>query len=362
MVDDAPFTPDWVSPPGATIATILEERGATPGDLANWIERTTDDVADLLVGRSEITAEVARCLSHVLGASEAFWARRELQYRTDLARMQGEASQPESIAWLGEIPMKDMERWGWVKPYTDPSAAVAACLQFFGVPSVGAWREAYGDALAAAYRTSPTYKSEPGAIAAWIRQGEIAVSSIECGPWDPERFRGELAALRELTREKDPEVFLPELVRRCAACGVAVVVLRAPKLCRASGVVRFLSATRPMILLSFRYLTDDQFWFTFFHEAGHLLLHGDLCIFLEGSDTLTTDEEAEANEFAAKTLIPAEFQAKMLQLRIDGRAVMRFARQVGVSPGIVVGQLQHYGRLRRNQLNNLKRRFTWVED
>jgi len=362
MVNDAPFTPDWVSPPGATIATILEERGATPGELAKWIERTTDDVADLLVGRAEITADMARRLSRVLGSSEAFWARRESQYRTDLVRMHGEASKPESIAWLGEIPVKDLERWGWIKPYADQSAAVAACLQFFGVPSAGVWREAFGDALSAAYRTSPTYKSEPGAVAAWIRQGEIAASSIECGPWDPARLRGELDALRELTREKDPDVFLPELVRHCASCGVAVVVLRAPKLCRASGVVRFLSPSRPMILLSFRYLADDHFWFTFFHEVGHVLLHGDLCVFLEGDDTLTTAEEAEANGFAANTLIPAEFQAEMLRLPVEGRAVMRFARRVGVSPGIVVGQLQHNGRLRRNQLNNLKRRFTWDED
>jgi Zn-dependent peptidase ImmA (M78 family) len=117
-----------------------------------------------------------------------------------------------------------------------------------------------------------------------------------------------------------------------------------------------------MILLSFRYLSDDHFWFTFFHEAGHLVLHGDRCIFLEGDDTLTTEEEDAANAFAADTLIPPEYQAEMLRLPLNGRDVMRFARKVGVSPGIVVGQLQHYGRFRQNQLNNLKRRFTWGED
>jgi HTH-type transcriptional regulator / antitoxin HigA len=127
-------------------------------------------------------------------------------------------------------------------------------------------------------------------------------------------------------------------------------------------VVRFLTPTRPMILLSFRYLTEDQFWFTFFHEGGHLILHGDRCLILEGDATLTAAEEGEANEFAANTLIPPESQAELLRLPINGRAVMRFARKVGVSPGIVVGQLQHRGLLGQNQLNNLKRRFTWVED
>jgi Zn-dependent peptidase ImmA (M78 family) len=114
-----------------------------------------------------------------------------------------------------------------------------------------------------------------------------------------------------------------------------------------------------MILLSFRHLSDDQFWFTFFHEAGHLVLHGDRRILLEGDNLLTKKEEDEANAFAANTLIPAEYRAEMLRLPLDGRAVMRFARRVGVSPGIVVGQLQHFGRFRHDQLNNLKRRYTW---
>jgi len=69
MIDDTPFSPDWVSPPGATIATILEGRGATPSELARWIERSTHDVEDLLVGRAEITADVARRLASGLGAA-----------------------------------------------------------------------------------------------------------------------------------------------------------------------------------------------------------------------------------------------------------------------------------------------------
>jgi len=362
MVDNTPFRPDWVSPPGATIATILDERGATPTDLARWIGRSTNDIEDLLDGRVEITIEVARRLASVLGASETFWARREEQYRADLARLQQEAALPTSIGWLSEIPVKDIERWGWIRPLTNPMATAAACLQFFGVPSVEAWWEVYGDTLAAAFRTSPTFKSAPGAVAAWIRQGEIAAASTKCGPWDHERFWQELTALRELTREKDPQEFLPELIGRCAACGVAVVVQRAPQLCRASGAVRFLTPTRPMIPLSFRYLSDDHFWFTFFHEAGHLVLHGDRSIFLEGVDTLTTEEEAEANAFAADILIPPEYQAEMLRLPLNGREVMRFARKVGISPGIVVGQLQHRKRFLPKQLSNLKRRFTWGQD
>ena len=53
---------------------------------------------------------------------------------------------------------------------------------------------------------------------------------------------------------------------------------------------------------------------------------------------------------------------EMLSLPVDGRRVMRFARDIGVAPGIVVGQMQHLGALTRRQLNNLKRRFRWADE
>jgi Zn-dependent peptidase ImmA (M78 family) len=112
--------------------------------------------------------------------------------------------------------------------------------------------------------------------------------------------------------------------------------------------------------LSFRYLSDDQFWFSFFHEAGHLFLHGREGFFLEGMGTPATPQEQEANAFAERILVPPEWRDKMLALRTDSREVIRFARKLGIAPGIVVGQLQHYGRVKRSHLNGLKRRFTWV--
>jgi HTH-type transcriptional regulator / antitoxin HigA len=363
MVDDTSFSPDWLSPPGDTISSILDERKLSPAEFAQEIKCTKNEVGDLLEGRAHLTEEVAEQIAHVLGSTPEFWIRRESRYRHDLARLEREASTPASLQWLDDLPTKDMMNWGWVKAASDPKEKIATCLHFFGVSNLADWQKSYEDVLVAiAFRKSPAYESQPGAIAAWLRQGEIAASSIECAPWRQERFRTELFSIRGLTREGDPGVFLPELIRRCAACGVAVVILRAPKKCRASGASRFLSPTRPMLLFSFRYLSDDHFWFTFFHEAAHLLLHGERFIFLEGDDNLSSIEEDEANAFAAEMLVPAEYQEEMNNLPMNARAVIRFARKVGVSKGIVVGQLQHRGRLRRNQLNNLKQRYVWEDD
>jgi HTH-type transcriptional regulator/antitoxin HigA len=112
-------------------------------------------------------------------------------------------------------------------------------------------------------------------------------------------------------------------------------------------------------VLSFRYLSDDHFWFAFFHEAGHLLLHGKRALFLEGYGT-TNKEEEEANAFAARMLIPREFQSKLPALRADSLQIIKFARQIGIAPGIVVGQLQHAKLVKPEHLNRLKRRYRWT--
>jgi Zn-dependent peptidase ImmA (M78 family) len=168
----------------------------------------------------------------------------------------------------------------------------------------------------------------------------------------------------------DPTKFLPQLRERCAVVGVAVVALRAPMGCRASGAARFVTRDRALLLLSFRHLIDDQLWFTFFHEAGHLLLHDRTQVFVDeepGTDKAEAEDlyslrEREANAFAMNALIPPEVRPRLRTLHTDAKAILRFATELKIAPGIVVGQLQRLDRLRPNQLNTLKRRFVWAPD
>ena len=355
MTSDLAFRPDWASAPGDTISDILQERGLSVRDFAHDIGQTMDEVDGLLDGRASITLGVARNLTDVLGASIEFWMSRDYQYREDMAKLQ-----ETDERWLDDLPISEMIRFGWLEPAPLPADELGACLRFFDVPNISSWHEKYSAVEAmAAFRTSPAFDSHPGALAAWLRQGEIAAAAIDCRPWDNKRFEVALEKVRPLTRKKDPAFFLPALQAHCADGGVAVVVVRAPTGCRASGATRFLPGNKGLLQLSFRYLTDDHFWFTFFHEAGHLLLHGKERIFLEEGEPDITTEEHEANAFAADFLVPPTYQQELLGLPPRARSVIAFARRVGVSPGIIVGQLQHKGKLPYNWLNKLKRRYSW---
>ena len=367
MNKSAEFQPHWSSPPGDTIIDILRERGISQSTFSDQMCLSSQQTTELLVGRVTMTIGVARKLSAILGSSVEFWMSRDHQYRQHANKLRDEEKR-----WIRLLPLSDMVKFGWLTPPPLPTEEFKASLDFFGVSSIREWTDQYTDQMeVATFRTSPSFASRFGADAVWLRQGELEAQQIECQPWHPEGFMESLVELRELTREKDPAKFIPALRRICSRNGVAAVIVRAPSGCRSSGATRFVTSEKAILQLSFRFLSDDQFWFTVFHEAGHILLHGERRFFssrlkkqkswiLEGKDvTQEDDEEKEASDFAASILIPPEFQAELSTMPSSHRSVIRFAGKVGVSPGIVVGQLQHAKLIGYDQLNGLKRRYEW---
>lgn len=358
MTRSTEFFPAWASPPGETVRQLAAIKNLRSDDLAQAVGLRPEDLSQLFNGELPITAARAKELAGIVGASVRFWLAREAQYRRDL-----QALQDDSRQWVSSLPFADMARYGWLKAATSTAEKLRHALEFFDVSTVDEWRDTWLSDRAGltAYRTSPVFTAQSAAVAAWLRQGELAAAELSVGSWSRERFERLLPSLKSLTRVREPAEFIPLLQEQCAACGVAVVIVRAPKGCPASGATR-VNNGKAILQLSVRYLRDDSFWFTFFHEAGHLVLHEDR-LFLEWSDRreLDSQEEAEANQFAGQVLIPPSAEEALQALPHDYRNIMRFAKNLSISPGIVVGQLQHRGLVRQDKLNFLKKRYSWAE-
>lgn len=363
MRTESVFSPTWAVPPGRTLSDLLASKNISRDQLARSIEVSRDHLDDLFDGTAQLTESVAHRLEGLFGTSASFWMRREEQYREQLTSLRTgvDVADTSYMQWLKDLPLADMVRFGWLETTGNAADKLTKCLSFFDVPNLDVWNRNYDDVKeAVAFRMSTAHAASMPATAAWLRQGERESERMECAPWDPSVFAAKLSAIRSLTRTKDPRIFINELQSLCAAAGVAAVIVRAPSGCRASGATFFSSPDRAILLLSFRYLTDDQFWFSFFHEAGHLLLHrDDDSLILETSDDVTSRQEVEANEFAAATLLPSEYERRLPDVARDARAIMRLARDAGIAPGIVVGQLQHRGLVKPHHFNNLKARYSW---
>lgn len=355
MTQESEFSPRWASPPGETIADILSQRSISLPTFARLVGCTNEDVEDLLSGRTTITEPLAERLAGAVGSSAAFWLTREAQFRRSAVRL-GQMDQD----WILGLPFGEMVAFGWLRDEPSNDQRQKSILSFFGASTISAARSRYaGLERSVAFRRSRAHRTEAASLAAWLRQGEREAEKISCGPWNPQQFRIGLGQIRQLTNKKQPGNFIPALQEICRKSGVAVAVVRTPTGCPSSGATRFLSQSKALLMLSFRYLTDDQFWFTFFHEAGHLLLHPASEVFLEDSLGNSNEKEAAANLFAFSVLIQENLQEEFRNLNTSAADVTRFALRAGISPGIVVGQLQHDGRIRFAQLNGLKRRYKW---
>lgn len=350
------FMPRWASPPGETLEDVLRARQMSNDDLARIINLPPTVIDELIDGRLHITDSIAQALAENVGSTAQFWLAREAQYREDLSRT-------EADVWATELPVRRMVEMGWISKPSDWKDRLTACLRFFGITNVSDWARISQPIIQSAYfRTSPSAAADPDTIMAWLRKGELVTSELAASSWDPKLFGESMPALRALTRERDPVKFLPRLTELCARSGVRFSVVRAPHGCPISGVARFIGGTKPTIVLSARHLAEDQFWFTFFHEVGHLLLHNRNEIFLDDDEQIsqgaTVSAEDEANQFAQRVLVPEPHNIKRSKW-LSHRDVVRRAQELGVSPGVLVGQLQHDGTLAYDTLNGLKRRYKW---
>lgn len=351
------YIPDVVSPPGATLLDILEERGITQAELAARTGRPRKTINEIIKGKSAISPETAIQLETVLGVSAAFWNNRESAYRAFLARRAEDVRLKEQVGWVREVPYASMSRLGWVPPASKPIERVRALLAFYAVATRDDWKRVALNPQVS-YRRSSTLSADSTALSAWLRQGEIESARISCRPYDRDAFRTVLADARSLTTDP-PEKFVPILTSKFPSCGVAITFVPELPGLGVWGATRWTSPTRALIQLSLRYKSDDHLWFTLFHEAGHILLHGKREVFVE-SQGAESREEDEANRFAADHLIPAEaFRQFREQAPFGSTKIKSFASMLGIAPGIVVGRLQHERLITFRDFNQLKRRFVW---
>ena len=353
------YSPSEVSPPGETLRELLEERGIPQAELALRMGRPRKTISEIINGKAALTHETALQLELVLGVPADFWNSRERIYRAYLASLEEKKRLEAEAAWCGNFPIKQMAELGWVKRPEGKSARVHELFSYFGVVSSDQWTELYSD-VAVAFRTSAKFEADRFSLGAWLRYGLRESQRVDAAPFDRSRFEGALAEARALTRQ-DPEAFVPALRSSCAAAGVVVMFVPELPRSRASGATRWVTPDKALIQLSLRYKTNDHLWFTFFHEAAHILLHGKRLIFIESNGSSEAQEEAQANAWAADWLIPPAAYSKFTErARFTEPLVRQFAKLIDIAPGIVVGRLQHDGLVKHSQLNHLKVKLGWA--
>ena len=355
------FRPDYAVPPGWVLEERLEVQSISHAEFARRCGRSPKLISEIITGKAPLEPETALQFEKVLGVDASIWLGIESDYRLHRAREAEAAHARACGTWSKAFPIRELVRRGCFSQPESDADAVPKLLAFFRVGSVEAWTRRYA-LTNVAYRHSPSFKSDESALATWLRLGELEAERQECDDYNEGKFRHAMTEIRGLTRIPIGEAL--ERARHIMnQAGVALAPVKPLPKTALSGAAWWLSPRKAVIQLSARHKTDDHLWFSLFHEAAHVLLHSKKGVFVDGGKHDSVGLEAQADEWASDALVARTDWDQFVAIspRSDS-AVRTFADHQGIAPGIVVGMLQHAGRLPWTHLNGLKVRYRWHDD
>jgi addiction module HigA family antidote len=301
MIKKDLYYPATIIHPGVSLEEKLEEMGMGPKEFALRTGKPEKTIIAVLKGKSAITPDMAVQFENVTKIPADFWMRYQLGYDAFIAQKKRQKIIRQSIPWAFSFPLKEMIEKKWLPDAKNKLDRTTSVLAFFAFSDHTAWEDYYfRQQLKVAFRISLSGIKEPYAISAWLRQGEIQATALQNRDYSEKNFKGTLATLKTFMITP-PGDLKSSVQNRCLEAGVKVVYTPALPKAPILGSTRWINNT-PLIQLTGEFSNNDSFWFTFFHEAGHILLHGKKDIFLEQIEYSDKDKlkEDQADEFARK--------------------------------------------------------------
>ena len=300
-------------------------------------------------------------MEKALGIEAHFWSRLEADYRMSLARNRERDRLAADVEWLNKYPISEMIERGWIQDGPDKPSRLEALLKFLGVAA--AEPRVYYKAVGLGIKQAPHIRFSLGALAVWLRKGELEARKASTAEYDERAFRRALDEIKQMTW-RPPEMFIPEMTTLCAEAGVVFCMVPELSRSRAHGATRWLTDKKALIQMGMKNQWADIFWFTFFHQACHLLDHRRQRRFVIDGHTEESEMikmEAEAERFAGEFLIPPELWSGFRDRgSFSPLAIEEFARSVGVAPFIVVGRMQKVGLIAYWSVTDMKQRYAWT--
>lgn len=337
------------TPPGATIKEQLHDRGMSQKEFAIRMNLSEKHISRLINGEVQLTPDVAIRLETVLGVPASFWNNLEAIYREKLIKAEAENSMDLDLELAKQFPYAELAKLGWVPESKSPKERVLHLRNYFEVVELSLLGNERITNIACR-RLAVTEKSDL-ALMAWAQEARLQARKIATSPINLTKLQDSIPDIKKMTLlnlDKSSDI----LKNTLSECGIAIVYLPHLKGSFLHGAT-FLSGKKYVMGITARGKDADKFWFSLFHELGHIIL-GHV-----GSETeLTEKEENEANTWAADALIsPESFQWLVETGEYTKQMVCDFAKTQNIAPGIVVGRLQREGIIRYNRLNDLKEKY-----
>ena len=337
------------TPPGATIKEQLLDRGLRQKEFALRMGMSEKHISKLINGDVQLTPEVAVRLEMVLGVPAKFWNKLEATYREKLIKANAENEMDADKELVKKLPYREMLKNGWVPETREATEKVIYLRKYFEVVNLEIIKDMKLSKIACR-RLAETEKGNL-ALLAWAQKAKLEARAIETSLIDLKTLKKKLPEIRSMT-VMNPVDFCPKLIEMLSGCGIALVFLPHIGGSFLHGAT-FCDGNKIVVGLTVRGKDADKFWFSLFHELGHILLGH-----INQSDGTTDEDEEAADSFARETLIPTvEFNAFTSLNDFSKTSICSFAQEQNILCGIVVGRLQKEGFINYNRCNDLKTKY-----
>lgn len=339
------YVPPVVYHPGEILSDKLDELNMSVKEFALRSGKPEKTVHAVLKGESGITPDMAIQFEKVLQIPAHFWLNAQKNYDEAQARKKRNREAESSIAWMKNFPFSDMVKKGFLPQTKGLKEKAEALLSFFGFAKASAWDNYYENQnLATVFRMSLKGHPDRYALSAWLRYGEIEARKRTVPSFSKSVLQTKIAEMQKLANSQlEDEDFKTPLADLCAEAGVILVYTPHLTKTKANGATRCF-CDHPLVQVSDCHKRYDIFWFSFFHELGHVMLHNSKKdIFLEGDSYSQRDQqkEEEADRFAGETLLPSKLEAELKGKSYSATAVLEFAAKHNIHPAFIVGRMHH---------------------
>ena len=346
--------------PGYYIAEIIEDMGISQAEFAERMGTTAKTLSQLVNGQANITNDLAKKLSVMLGTSIQLWQNLQDAYDQKLIEIQQEKDLDEQKEIVKLIDYKYFIK---VADLPDTKVIEEKIVNLCGYLKVSDLRIMLRPDFLANFRSGTSDHSEKTVInsRAWIQTAINMSQEIETKPYNAERLKSYLTELRSMTVQK-PDEFLPRMRDIFAECGVAFVLLPHLKNSGVNGAVKWINSERVVLAMNNRGLDADKFWFSLFHEIKHVFQQKIKTVFIRSTEDEMIDLdnrfEKEADDFATNYLISkADFERFAPTRYTSDNEIVEFAESIDIHPGIVAGRLQHEKIIPQNRCARLKEKY-----
>lgn len=358
------FQPNWIYPPSKIVENFIILNKVDISSLHPEIQRILNDLVNKNIA---IDAHISKILEETIGGTVQFWLNIQNQFTLNTLRIENSLVDNNFNDYKDLIA--ELKNTDWIPNSNYNYLDQVHLKSFFGISEFSILTKKYiiQHNLRIKFKNIGKYSSSELNIATLVRKAELeAKKQLITKQWDQTLFLEKLQEIKKLSRVKKFNDFKFDLQNICNQCGVAFIVLDTLNKSPIRGISKFINNHTGLIIITTKYNRDDIFWQTFFHEAGHLVLHSKEMVFTDQGDPtekVTSEElETQADNFMlSKILSPYtnEDVIGMFNKRLmysdkvkSWKNINEIAKQINISPSLLAGILKLEGIIPYNYFTN----------